>query len=162
MSANKTQRLPTNIDATYYRFEDNIAQHFFSLNPNRRSMSNYQAQAFAAEVMADWPLAQRPAFTTVNGRTATASYDTMQLKMPEWSWNMWTIVHELAHFKRMYEPDFSHDEGAHSADFALCHFRMACRWIPHTHGPDLLLEIWKMAVRFRILMTHPEDSLPQY
>lgn len=162
MSANKIQRLPTNIDATYYRFEDNIAQHFFSINPNRRSMSNQQAQLFAAEVSLDIPLGWRPQFTSVNGRTASADYDNLLLRMPEWSWNMWTIVHELAHFKRFSEPDHIITEGAHSADFALCHFRMACKWIPHTHGPDLLLEIWKMAVRFRILMTHPEDSLPQY
>lgn len=158
-AARVQQRLPTNIDATYYRFEDNIARHFFNMNPNRRSMSNHQAQCFAAEVMLDLSPEHRPAFTTVNGRTAFADYDNMLLKMPEWAWNEWVIVHELAHFKRISQPDFASDEGAHSSAFALTHFKMVCKWIPHTHGPDLLMEIWKMAIRFRILMDHPDPEL---
>lgn len=157
-SAAKVQRLPANVDATYYRFEDNIASHFFSINPNRRSMSNHQAQCFAAEVLMDLSPEHRPQFTTVTGRTAFADYENMLLKMPEWSWNMWVIVHEIAHFQRISQPDYHGLEGGHSSAFALTHFRLACKWIPHTHGPNLLLEIWKMAIRFRILMDHPDTG----
>lgn len=164
-AAKKIQRLPTNIDATYYRFEDNIARHFFSVDPNRRTMSVQQAQLFAEEVMLDVPLDYRPKFTTVVGRTAFADYDNMLLKMPEWAWNEWVIVHELAHFARIAEWGSHPSEGAHSAAFAKIHMRMACKWIPHTHGPDLQLEIWKMAIRFRILMDHPfvtDDPIKDY